>query len=486
MNQFRSIAAKAVGSVGLAVLAIAGPVMGQAIPDTVGVFDVGVGADAWVWLGHAPGDRNHIFVMDGSGSISVVNVFRPQRVGGLPEFQTRPVPFLTGNSPQARSVAFAPDFVAGVGGRFYVAAEAASAFGNTDVTEYRTRADDPWQADPTSARRIMRLPVRFDHAVGSIGFDASGMLLIGVGDNFTSSNSQNLGNLFGKLLRIDVLSGGDAFPNDVNQNYAIPADNPLVGRQGAMPEILHIGLRNPWRWSFDRWNGDLWMTDVGANNAGEINRVGSQIPYLNFGWSRRDGIDEGFSSFINPDFTLASLVVPVEGLRRFAGMCSTSGGARYVGAMLRGWRGRYVFADYCYGVWSRDYSVAGSTLMDHSTQMNNIRGATNITNNFTMVAEDGAGELYLLTGLRGNSGGGRVYAIVPQGTQPALADIAGEGGSLGADGVYDNNDFVVFIQQFFANDPRADIGTQGGVWGADFVLDNNDFIVFIGAFFEGR
>lgn len=461
--------------------------LGQAIPDTIGLRSVGLSADAWVWAGSMPGDRDRLLAMEGGGSIFVVDITRPTEVGGLPTFSVRPTPFLTNNSRQARSVVFAPDFVPGVGGRFYVAAESfVAGISGTSITEYRTRADDPWQAEATSARQIMRLNVVSDHAVGSMAFDSSGMLLIGVGDAFNALNSQNLTNLFGKMLRIDVLSGRDDYPADANQNYAIPADNPLVSRAGARPEILHIGLRNPWRWGYDKWRGDMWIADVGAGDPGEISRVSPAASYLNFGWAVREGNVPGERpESLNPDFTLESLVAPLVAIRRGTGQCSTSGGALYAGAMLRGWRGRYVWGDYCRGMWSQDFSVPGSMMTDHTLQINVVGGGT-FSIAVTTIAEDGAGEIYMLTGSRGSTGQGAVYAIVPQGTQPALADIAGEGGSLGADGEYDNNDFIVFIQQFFANDPRADIGTQGGVWGADFVLDNNDFIVFIGAFFEGR
>jgi hypothetical protein len=82
--------------------------------------------------------------------------------------------------------------------------------------------------------------------------------------------------------------------------------------------------------------------------------------------------------------------------------------------------------------------------------------------------------------------GGRIRKIVPQGPQPAIADTGQVGGVEGPDGYFDNNDFIVFINWFFANDPRADIGKQGGLRGVDQRLDNNDFIAFIDAFFNGN
>ena len=208
---------------------------------------------------------------------------------------------------------------------------------------------------------------------------------------------------------------------------------------------------------------------------------------MNFGWPAREG--NSGSGTINPDFTAATLTFPILAIARAGGQCSTSGGAMYRGNDIRPWRGRYIWSDYCS---ARFYSALydGTTLVDvqeHASQLRNLTTGSIINiPSVSMIAEDGAGELYILQANRGTSSGGAVYRLVPQGPFPPLADVGVAGGLPGADGAFDNNDFIAFIDFFFAGDPRADMGVAGGLRGVDQQLDNNDFIVFIDAFFLGQ
>jgi len=453
--------------------------------DYVNALPLPVTNDAWVWAGGPPGDASRLFVMEGGGTIRVLDITNVP--GQLPTYTLRAAPFATVTSTQARSVEFAPDFA--TSGRLYVAYQNTAS--SSRIVELTASAADRNVADPALTRTIRDFPnVYFDHALGSMHFGRDGMLWIGCGDGHVSNNSQTTANVMGKLLRIDVLSGIDDFPDDATRNYHVPAGNPLVSRPGAAPEIWHIGIRNPWRWSFDRWNGDTWICDVGGSAAGEIDHFsGKGAPYANLGWPCFDGSSGSACSALNTDFTVATLTYPLLSISGAGSTCSTIGGVMYRGNDLRPWRGRFIWSDACS---SQLYSAAfdGTALTDqqtHTAQLQHaVTGAQLTINNISMVAEDGAGELYICQANRGTSSGGSIYRIVAAGPQPPLADVGRQGGLAGADGVLDNNDFVAFIDFFFSNDPRADMGAQGGVRGVDQALDNNDFVVFIDAFFLGN
>ena len=455
----------------------------QTMPDYVDVLPLPVTNDAWVWAGSPPGDASRLFVMEGGGTIRVLTIIRV--AGQLPTYTLLATPFATVTSNQARSVTFAPDFA--TSGKAYVAVQASS--NSSRIVELTVSAADPNVADAASMRTIRDFPdVFFDHALGSMHFGRDGMLYIGCGDAHQSGNSQLITNVMGKMLRIDVRSPIDDFPADATKNYHVPADNPLVSRANAAPEIWHIGIRNPWRWSFDRWSGDMWICDVGGGRAGEIDRLaGKGTPYSNLGWPCFDGT-QAQSCTLNTDFTTATLTTPLLSIAGTGPVCSTIGGVMYRGNDVRPWRGRFVWSDACS---SQVYSARfdGAALVDEQVHMAQFQHAVTGTqvaiNNISMVAEDAAGELYVLQANRGTTSGGAIYRIVADGPQPALADTGQQGGIEGADGAFDNNDFVVFIDWFFNNDPRADMGAQGGIRGVDQALDNNDFVIFIDAFFEG-
>ncbi len=161
--------------------------------------------------------------------------------------------------------------------------------GNTVVASYRVSATDPDVADPGSEKILLHVDQPFaNHNGGGLGFGPDGMLYIALGDGGSAGdphgNGQRLDTLLAKILRIDVGNGGQA-----SAPYAIPPDNPFVGRPGAMPEIWLYGLRNPWRFRFDRATGDLWIGDVGQNAWEEIDVARAGIGGLDFGWNRTEG-----------------------------------------------------------------------------------------------------------------------------------------------------------------------------------------------------
>lgn len=225
--------------------------------------------------------------------------------------------------------------------------------GDTVISRFTARAGMPNQLDPNSEHVVLRIPQPFsNHNGGQLRFGPDGKLWIGTGDGGSGGDpgnrAQRLDTLLGKILRIDV----------AGESYGIPEDNPFVSNPAARAEIWAYGLRNPWRFSFDRRTGDLWIADVGQGSVEEVNRLGAgSSGGENFGWR----IMEGSSCFNPPGGCDPSdLVVPVVEYRHDEG-CSVTGGFVYRGRSLPSLEGRYIFGDYCSGtVWSAERLGDGS------------------------------------------------------------------------------------------------------------------------------
>jgi glucose/arabinose dehydrogenase len=235
-------------------------------------------------------------------------------------------------------LAFPPGFAAS--GRFYVNYTSISD-GSTVIARYQ-RTSDPNVADPASEAILLNIPQPFaNHNGGHIAFGPDGFLYIGMGDGGSGgdpdNNAQNPASLLGKMLRIDVESG--AVP------YAIPASNPFVQTAGFLGEIWALGLRNPWRFSFDRQTGDLYIGDVGQGLIEEVDFQSAASPGgENYGWR----IMEGAHCFNPPACSQAGLVLPVAEYDHGQG-CSITGGFVYRGQAFPRLQGLYLYADFCTG-----------------------------------------------------------------------------------------------------------------------------------------
>jgi glucose/arabinose dehydrogenase len=289
-----------------------------------------------VYVTAPPGDRRRIFVVEQAGRIRVV-------LGGKPLSR----PFLdirslvtAGGEQGLLSMAFAPDYARTR--RFYV--NYTDKQGLQRVVEYRrSRSADRALSD--SARTVLRYDgEETNHNGGLVVFGPDRLLYIGTGDgggandqHGSRGNAQDLGSLLGKILRIDPRRSG-------GRPYSVPADNPFAGRSGARPEIYSYGLRNPWRFSFDRATGDLTIGDVGQDAVEEIDfaRRG-EASGANYGWRPYEG-----TRHVNGE-SAADHVPPVLQLTHPAGNCSVTGGYVVRDRSVPDLEGRYVYGDLCKG-----------------------------------------------------------------------------------------------------------------------------------------
>ena len=264
--------------------------------------------------------------------------------------------------------------------------------GNTVIARYSVSSGNPDIANSTGTILMTITQPFSNHNGGTIKFGPDGYLYIGMGDGGGSGDpgnrAQNINDNLGKMLRIDVNS-------NVAPYYTSPATNPYVGIAGN-DEIWAIGLRNPWKFSFNRLNGDLWIADVGQNAFEEINKTQSPLPNtgLNFGWRCYEG-----NATYNTSGCVAatSITFPVHQYALYSdGTCSVTGGYVYTGATYPNFQNKYFFTDYC----------------NDKIKMLNSAGVITSSasfsgNNFTTFGEDINGELYI-AGITS----GTVYKII--------------------------------------------------------------------------
>jgi putative cell wall-binding protein len=252
--------------------------------------------------------------------------------------------------------------------------------GDTHVVEYTMAGN---VATPGSARELLKVDQPFsNHNGGQVTIGPDGMLYIGMGDGGSSNdpqdNGQSLDTLLGKLLRIDPTPSGGAA-------YRIPAGNPFIGRAGARPEIWTFGLRNPWRFSFDRATGDLWIGDVGQNAREEIDfSAAGTAAGANFGWARLEGTLPVRGSA--PPGAVPPILEYATGP---GGTCAVTGGYVYRGARIPRLRGAYIYADFCVGQIKALVQSGGKVVASRDLGIS--------TDNLSSFGEDQAGELYVLS-----------------------------------------------------------------------------------------
>jgi glucose/arabinose dehydrogenase len=328
-----------------------------------------------VHIAHAGDGSGRIFVVEQAGRIRILD----NRV-------VLPSPFLDISAKLVccgerglLSVAFPPGFASK--GYFYVNYTRVPD-GSTVVARYRVSIGDANAADPASEEVILAIPQPFsNHNGGQLAFGSDNNLYIGMGDGGSGgdplNNGQSPGTLLGKILRIDVESG--AVP------YGIPPTNPFLGVAGYRPEIWALGLRNPWRFSFDRLAGDLYIGDVGQGAVEEVDFEPAGSPGgRNYGWN----IMEGAGCYNTNSCATAGLTLPAATYGHSLG-CSVTGGVVYRGTALPALQGIYFYGDFCSGrIWGLRKQGAGWETAE-------LPVPGNPPMNISTFGEDEAGNVYL-------------------------------------------------------------------------------------------
>ena len=356
-------------------------------PDDLSLEMVVDGFSRPVVLSHAGDGSNRLFVVEQEGRILVID---DGVVLGSAFLDISSLVDSSANEQGLLGLAFHPDFAGN--GYFYINYTHDPAGSGPDVTRvsrFEVSAEDPNIADTSSETIVLQLEQpASNHNGGDLHFGPDGYLYIATGDGGGSrdqfQNAQDLGSLLGKMLRIDVDGGSP---------YAIPAGNPFFDAVGARPEIWAYGLRNPWRFSFDRTNGDLFIGDVGQNEVEEVDfQPASSAGGENYGWSCMEGDDA-------PDFNPCDgspLTSPILVYNHGSG-CSVTGGYRYRGSIAT-LAGKYVYGDFCSGrIWFASDSSGTWSAEEWAN--------TNIS--ISAFGEDEEGELYVA-----DLGRGEIYRFV--------------------------------------------------------------------------
>ncbi len=339
-----------------------------------------------------PDNSNRLVVLEQRGLISVFENRQDVRAAAVFLDITSRVSN-AGNEEGLLGLAFAPDFERT--GNVYVYYSAAAGQRRTVLSRFTATADRS-RADPASETVLLEVPQPFpNHKGGQIAFGPDGYLYMGLGDggsgNDPGNRAQNLNELLGKILRIDVSGASQGLP------YRIPADNPFVGRQGARGEIWTYGMRNPWRFSFDSATGDLWAGDVGQNNREEIDVIRKG---QNYGWPQVEGTQCNAARASNCDRT--GTVPPVIDYATASPNCSVTGGFVYRKGDLPQVQGAYVYGDYCSGkIWALRYD--GNRVTEQAEIVDNAFAISSF-------AMDAGGTLYALAHSDSPSGIYRISA----------------------------------------------------------------------------
>lgn len=345
---------------------------------TVGITNIASGFASPVEIANC-GD-NRLFIVEQDGLIRILNSNGTINTNPFLNIST-----LTNQSGEQGllGMAFHPNYSSN--GFFYI--NYTNISGNTVIARYSVNASNPNLANPTGTILLTINQPYANHNGGTLKFGPDGYLYIGMGDGGSGGDpgnrAQNINELLGKMLRIDVNSGTP---------YGIPANNPYVGIAGA-DEIWAIGMRNPWKFSFDRQTGDLWIADVGQNQYEEVNRAASTESGLNYGWRCYEGNTAYNTAGCATQGTMKS---PLFTTNHSNGFCSITGGFVYRGTQYPNFQGKYFFSDYCKA------QIGMSDSSGNVTFSQTFSG-----NNFVSFGEDSNGELYVAS-----ISNGTIYKIV--------------------------------------------------------------------------
>ena len=377
-----AVVAACLGAAALAACGKSGSVSGPGVGiSQLALQPIVTGLDFPLFLTSPPGDFARLFVVQKGGLIRIV------KSGALLTAPFLDVSALVsgGHEQGLLGLAFDPQYA--INGRFYICYTDLG--GVTHIVRYHVSAVAD-VADPTSAEPILTIDEQSDelHNGGGLAFGKDGDLYIGIGDgNGTTidaaGNGQDRTDLLGSLLRIDVRGAS---------GYIVPADNPYSSP--SRPEIWNYGLRNPWRWSFDRSTGDLYIGDVGEANREEIDVAPATLGMgkgANYGWSALEGsVCVNSSNCDSSGFTRPVLQYSHDGAD-----CAVIGGYVYRGSAIPALAGTYFYGDHC-AHWVHSLRFANG----QATSLTNWPGL-DPGQEISSFGEDAHGELYVLTELGG-------------------------------------------------------------------------------------
>ncbi|HEX2593424.1 MAG TPA: PQQ-dependent sugar dehydrogenase [Rhizomicrobium sp.] len=381
-------------------------------PGSIQVDMIASGLTGSLFATSAPGEPDKLFIVEQhTGEIKVLDV-NTGAINATPFLNIPDNNLAKGGEQGLLGLAFDPNYA--TNGKFYV--DLTNADGDTEIWRYTRSSGDT--AELSSRKLIMRIDQPFaNHNGGWIGFGPDGDLYIATGDGGgtgdPNGNAQNVNSLLGKILRVDVHH--DDFANDHMRNYAVPDDNPFVGKDGA-DEVWVYGLRNPWRDSFDPATGNFYVADVGQSEHEEINVLNAGSGGANLGWDQWEGNSpyESTSSQHDPSVTYPVIDIPHHGGDPDYKGATVIGGYVYRGP--GGGEGLYFFSDLASGNFWTTRIVDGV-----ATQYRNINdqliGDTDQLDRIVSWATDGTGRLYAV-GLDG-----QIFRFTP-------ANAAGDGNDL--------------------------------------------------------
>jgi len=394
-----ALLALVLGVAAFAPLSAQGRPAPSGVPDTLLLAPVGAFSSP-TYVTAPAGDQNRLFVVQQGGLIRIVQ-----------NGTILATPFLdasgwisSGGERGLLSLAFAPDY--DTSGLFYIYYTDPS--GNIRVDEVQRSASDPNVADPSTRRQVITVPHpgQANHNGGQLQFGPDGMLYMATGDGGGGGDpfhtGQDLLQLRGKILRIDPRAGA-------NGPYRIPPNNPFVGRAGAKTEIWSYGLRNPWRFSFDRLLGDLTIGDVGQDAWEEIDFRPVGLSWgrgANFGWSCYEGRHTYNTDAAHHCSPPPANAIPPVFEYPHSGTCSITGGYVVRDPELTTLAGQYVYADLCGGHIHAQQLQIPDSLGDFDT---GLTVATPVS-----FGEDGCGHLYVA----GQGSGNNVFRIRQQDPPP--------------------------------------------------------------------
>lgn len=339
---------------------------------------------------------NRMFVVQQNGAVRIAD---GTTILATPFMNINSLLNLSSDERGLLSLAFHPDYLI----NRYLFVYYTNTAGDITVAQYRRDESNPDIADASSGVVLLTIPKPFDnHNGGKLNFGPDGKLYFGTGDggsgNDPNQNAQNGNSLLGKMIRLDV----DNFTTP--PYYTIPADNPFVADGAVRDEIWAVGLRNPWRWTFDKVTGDVWMADVGQGDWEEVNHTTFAVSKgANYGWRCREG------NHPNPGVPACTpslgtgLINPIfeYGHNMLTGGFAITGGYVYHGSAWPALDGYYICADYVSGnVWL--VSPDGTAVLQ-----------TGLTGSIAAFAEANNGELFALSRTTGTLLSVNVSGVLP-------------------------------------------------------------------------